>query len=159
MGILFKGAFWFSAVLLALPILDSGEETPDAPSAPTIEMAETLNAIGTAVADIRAICERHPDVCETGGETLAALGYRARDGARIAYEYLDASLADDAQTVAAAPSSEPSNALPADPISTGTVLSGLDPELAAASAELLAAGLSASAALPTPSPAPEPRID
>lgn len=156
MGILFKGAFWFSAVLLALPILESGEETPDAPSAPTIEMAETLSAIGTAVADIRAICDRHPDVCETGGETLVALGYRARDGARIAYEYLDASLAEDSGPIAAAPTAGPSEVIPADLITTGTVL---NPEMAAAGVELLAAGAAISAVLPTPRSGPERAID
>ena len=38
---------------------------------------------------------RNPDVCETGSETFAALGIRAREGARIAYQFLDSQFAGD----------------------------------------------------------------
>ncbi|WP_157928803.1 DUF5330 domain-containing protein [Pararhizobium haloflavum] len=133
MGILVKGAFWFSAVLLTLPIIDTSSEETGADTAPKIEMTQTLSALAVAVADIKAICERHPDVCETGGETLTALGHRARDGARIAYEYLDASLADGEPVETAAEGTEPT-----DPVATGTV-AGLSVEEAIVLGETLVA--------------------
>lgn len=105
MGFLLKGAFWFSVVLLSLPLLESGDTGANEQP---VAVGETIFALGVAIEDIRSMCERHPDVCVTGGETLNALGLRARDGARIAYQYLDTALGDGSGT--------------ADPLATGTVL-------------------------------------
>lgn len=104
MWFLIKSAFWFSVVLISLPLLGGGDsEEASSNQAPPIAVGDTLAAIGVAVEDIRSICERQPAVCETGGNTLTALGHRARDGARIAYTYLDEALADsDAQLAAPA---------------------------------------------------------
>jgi hypothetical protein len=105
MGFLLKGAFWFSVVLLSLPLLESRETSENEQP---LAVGETIFALGVAIEDIRSMCERHPDVCVTGGETLNALGLRARDGARIAYQYLDSALGDGNGA--------------ADPLATGTVL-------------------------------------
>jgi hypothetical protein len=93
MWFLIKGSFWFSLVLITLPVLDSGSrETLE--GAPQLEVGQSMAAAVEALADIKQICERKPDICETGSETFAALGVRAREGARIAYQFLDSKFAD-----------------------------------------------------------------
>ena len=42
-----------------------------------------------AVGDIAGICERKPDVCETGKSALHTIGVRAKASAKIAYDMLD----------------------------------------------------------------------
>lgn len=91
MWFLLKAGFWFSTVLLVLPLFggeQSAQGTPSELSSP-LAFYEAVSAMTVAIDDMRAICERHPDVCETGGEALQALGLQARDGARIALGYLD----------------------------------------------------------------------
>ncbi|EDQ33742.2 hypothetical protein HPDFL43_04795 [Hoeflea phototrophica DFL-43] len=93
MWFLIKGSFWFSLVLIALPVFDSGSrETLE--NAPPLEVGQSMAAAMDAFEDIKQICLRKPDVCETGSETFAALGIRAKEGARIAYEFLDSKFAD-----------------------------------------------------------------
>ena len=41
-----------------------------------------------AVGDIAGICERKPDVCETGKSALHTIGVRAKASAKIAYDML-----------------------------------------------------------------------
>lgn len=93
MWFLIKGSFWFSLVLIALPVFDSGSrETLE--NAPPLEVGQSMAAAMDAFEDIKQICLRKPDVCETGSETFAALGIRAKEGARIAYEFLDSKFTD-----------------------------------------------------------------
>ncbi|WP_139112720.1 DUF5330 domain-containing protein [Hoeflea olei] len=93
MWFLIKGSFWFSLVLITLPFLDSGsKEALD--KAPPLEVGQSVAAAVEAFEDIRQICVRKPDVCATGSETFAALGIRAREGARIAYQFLDSQFSD-----------------------------------------------------------------
>ncbi|MDF1607298.1 DUF5330 domain-containing protein [Hoeflea sp. YIM 152468] len=88
MWFLIKGSFWFSLVLIALPFLDtSSQEALE--QAPPLEVGQSMAAAMEALGDIRQICVRKPEICETGSETFAALGVRAREGARIAYRFLD----------------------------------------------------------------------
>ncbi|MGB3391446.1 MAG: DUF5330 domain-containing protein [Pseudaminobacter sp.] len=85
MGFLIRMAFWFSLVLLALPF-DMGETNSDQPSVGAIQ---AFVAAREAVGDLSGICERKPDVCETGKSALHTVGVRAREAARITYEMLD----------------------------------------------------------------------
>lgn len=93
MWFLIKGSFWFSLVLITLPFLDqsSREALEDAPP---LEVGQSMAATVEAIDDIRQICVRKPEVCQTGSETFAALGTRAKEGARIAYQFLDSKFAD-----------------------------------------------------------------
>lgn len=93
MWFLIKGSFWFSLVLIALPFLDSSSDK-ELEAAPPLEVGHSMAAAMEAFEDIKQICVRKPDICETGSETFAALGSRAKQGARIAYEFLDAKFAD-----------------------------------------------------------------
>ena len=93
MWFLIKGSFWFSLVLIALPLLDSNSREA-LEDAPPLEVGQSMAAAVEALQDIRQICVRKPDICETGSETFAALGVRAKEGARIAYQFLDSKFAD-----------------------------------------------------------------
>lgn len=85
MGFLIRMGFWFSLVLLLLP-LHSGEGSDDAPSVSPIQ---AFFAARDAFGDVAGICERKPDICETGKSALQTIGVRARESARMAYEILD----------------------------------------------------------------------
>ncbi|MBN9244198.1 MAG: DUF5330 domain-containing protein [Mesorhizobium sp.] len=85
MGFLIKAAFWFSLVLLALPLGTSGNGTDQ----PSVGPLEALAAAREAVGDIAGICERKPDVCVTGKSALYTIATRARETARIAGSMLD----------------------------------------------------------------------
>jgi hypothetical protein len=110
MGFLIRLAFWFSLVLLALPL----NVAPDEQGRESVNPLQALLAAREAVGDIAGICERKPDVCETGASAVHTISERARQTARIA-----AALVEDAPA-------EPANATPtgsiepAAPIATPT---------------------------------------
>lgn len=91
MFFLIRTAFWFSLVLLFLPIWPSSDGTDAQP----VGAIQALSAAQRAVGDLAGICERQPEVCETGKEAAHTIGVRARESARMAYEILDSQLADD----------------------------------------------------------------
>lgn len=117
MWFLIKAGFWFSLVLVLLPFLDPSSETSE--TGPKVEIGETFKIAGEAIAYIRNICVEKPDVCERGAETFSALGHRASEGARIAYEFLDARFG-----------AEPDNG-----VKTGTVHPGSDKAMQALPAD------------------------
>ncbi len=85
MGFLIRAAFWFSLVLLALP-LGTG---PDEAGQPSVGPLQALVAARDAVGDIAGICERKPDVCVTGKSAMHTITARARETARIAAAMLE----------------------------------------------------------------------
>ncbi|PWJ85343.1 hypothetical protein C7441_103199 [Pseudaminobacter salicylatoxidans] len=90
MGFLLRMAFWFSLVLLALPFNFGGEDSDQ----PSVGAVQAFMAVREAIGDLSNICERKPDVCETGKSALHTVGVRAREAARIAYELLDSQLGE-----------------------------------------------------------------
>lgn len=46
---------------------------------------EMAAMVGQVAADMRDICIRHPDICETGGDFLSYAGSKAREGIVVAY--------------------------------------------------------------------------
>ncbi|WP_275791052.1 DUF5330 domain-containing protein [Pararhizobium gei] len=98
MWFLIKGTFWFSLVLVLLPFLDvSSSQTLE--NGPKVDVGETMSAATEAFGYISALCAEKPDVCVKGAETFVALGHRAREGARIAYLFLDDQFAPASDTV------------------------------------------------------------
>ena len=95
MWFLVKAAFWFTVVLLLLPLAEPAKETASDPVA-RVNVGAGVEAAASALDDLTGLCARRPDVCRTGGETLSALGIRARDGARVAYQLLDGQFGADA---------------------------------------------------------------
>ncbi|MCK7612741.1 DUF5330 domain-containing protein [Roseibium sediminicola] len=59
-----------------------------------VDPVSAFLAAQATVSDIGGFCGRNPQACETGGNALTAIGSRARDGARIVYEFLDTQIAD-----------------------------------------------------------------
>jgi len=78
-------AFWFSLVLLALPLGVGSDED----GRQSVGPIQALFAAREAVGDIAGICERKPDVCETGKSAMHTIGVRARETAKIAAAMLD----------------------------------------------------------------------
>lgn len=48
-------------------------------------MFELASVVGATISDIRGLCDRRPDVCETGGEMISYAASQAREGLVIAY--------------------------------------------------------------------------
>lgn len=88
MWFLIKGGFWFSMVLVLLPIFDRGS-SQRLENGPKVEFSDAFSAATGAYEYVSALCVEKPDVCEKGSETFTAMGHRAREGARLAYEFLD----------------------------------------------------------------------
>jgi Family of unknown function (DUF5330) len=98
MWFLIKGTFWFSLVLVLLPFLDpSSSATLE--KGPKVDVGDTMSAATEAFGYISALCVQKPDVCEKGAETFVALGHRAREGAKIAYLFLDQQFAEPSDAV------------------------------------------------------------
>ena len=85
MGFLLRTAFWLSLVLLLLPIGFSDKNGEE----PSVGAFQAFLAAREALGDLGGICERKPEVCETGKSALHTVGIRAREAARIAFEMLD----------------------------------------------------------------------
>ncbi|TIO06440.1 DUF5330 domain-containing protein [Mesorhizobium sp.] len=101
MGFLTRMAFWFSLVLLALPLNVGSDEAGHQSVGPI----QALFAAREAVGDIAGICERKPDVCETGKSAMHTITARARETAKIAAAMLDDKTAepDTATTTGSVP--------------------------------------------------------
>ncbi|OBZ96448.1 hypothetical protein ADU59_06335 [Pararhizobium polonicum] len=121
MWFLIKGTFWFSLVLVLLPFLDpSSSSTLE--KGPKVDVGDTVSAATEAFGYISALCTEKPDVCIKGTETFVALGHRAREGARIAYLFLDQQFAE-----------------PSDAVTTGTVAATEQPAVDVTAAEQVSA--------------------
>lgn len=129
MWFLIKGAFWCSMTLVVLSFFSS-QPQEDTAGGPRLEMGDAIAAATDAYQYLSAICTEKPDVCEKGAETFQALGERAREGALVAYQLLDAQFAGDeavAENKPARPAltaeAAPEKAEPvADVVTTGTVV-------------------------------------
>lgn len=108
MRFLLKAAFWFCLVLIVLPFLNR-ESSEKLEHGSQMEIGDTFSAANEAFQYIGAMCIHKPDICEKGAETFVALGHRAREGARIAYEFLNTQF------------SETDAGAPDDEVRTGTI--------------------------------------
>ncbi|MDH0615284.1 MULTISPECIES: DUF5330 domain-containing protein [unclassified Agrobacterium] len=129
MWFLIKGTFWFSLVLVALSYFGSSNDPAKEPSA--FDLPSAVSAAGEAYRYVSAICIEKPDVCVKGAETFHALGERAKEGAKVAYELLDKQLASGEKPADVAAETEKLTAAPVvsvefpgntDMLKTGTVI-------------------------------------
>ncbi|AGB70483.1 MULTISPECIES: DUF5330 domain-containing protein [Rhizobium] len=88
MWFLIRAGFWFSLVLMFLPIFAKPEGAPRPAGEATLQVSDAISAASGVVQYVGAMCNEKPDVCAKGGETLTALGYQVGDGARVAYDML-----------------------------------------------------------------------
>ena len=95
MWFLFKTSVVFGMGLVVLSYFST--HTPDAGDAGAnqLQLAEAISAASGAYSYISSICTEKPDVCEKGGEAFVALTARAKEGARVAFEFLDKQLAEE----------------------------------------------------------------
>lgn len=105
MWFLIKGSFWFGLVLVVLSVFSS--ENPDNAGHTQLQLSDAFTAASGAYDYLTGMCAEKPEVCTKGGETLTALGYRAREGARVAYELLDSQFKGDNSNMASAKSAVP----------------------------------------------------
>ena len=125
MWFLIKGSFWFSLVLVALSFF--GPPSTEDASAPRLELSDAFSAATQAYEYVSALCLEKPDVCEKGAETFTALGHRAREGAKVAYELLDrqfggsGDITDEAAPPAELAAGEADDKPASDTVITGTV--------------------------------------
>ncbi|MDP9808806.1 hypothetical protein J2W42_001648 [Rhizobium tibeticum] len=92
MWFLIKGSFWFGLVLVLLSFF-SGESSTG--PQPKLQVSDAFVAATGAYDYVTGMCGEKPEVCVKGAETMTALGHRAREGARVAYELLDSRFGDD----------------------------------------------------------------
>ena len=105
MGFMIRMAFWFSLVLLMLPLDPASED-----GGPRVSPLQAFFAAREAVGDLAGICERKPDVCVTGKAAMHTITVRAREGARIALDMIDenpAAPTDAATTGSVVPTPKP----------------------------------------------------
>jgi len=112
MRLLIKGSFWFGLVLVLLPLFSSESSTRLA-NDPQVQFSDAFTAVSGAYDYITGMCGEKPEVCSKGGETLTALGYRAREGARVAYQLIDSQLSGDAKDKPSAKIAEAAGAVAA----------------------------------------------
>lgn len=90
-----RTAFWISAVVLLLPAgQDSMSENPAEPQHTNVSATQTIGAAVSAVGDIANICERKPEICETGAAAWNVFQRKAQHGASLLYDWVQGS--DDA---------------------------------------------------------------
>jgi len=82
---LLKTLFWLSLVILLIP---AGQATISAGRG-EISKFEMLSAAKAVWNDFSTFCERNQETCETGNQLVAQFGDKARNGAKMLYEYLD----------------------------------------------------------------------
>ncbi|MBX4869490.1 DUF5330 domain-containing protein [Rhizobium bangladeshense] len=99
MWFLIKGSFWFGLVLVLLSVF-STEGSDKLADGPQLQLSDAFLAASGAYDYLTGMCSERPEVCAKGTETLTALGYRAREGARVAYELLDSQFTDEQTTTA-----------------------------------------------------------
>lgn len=94
MWFLIKGTFWFTLVLVALSFF-SGGPAEESEAKPQFDVTNAVSAAAGVYQYLSKLCFEKPEVCEKGAETLTALGERARDGAHVAFEFLDKQLSEE----------------------------------------------------------------
>lgn len=132
MYFLIRMAFWFSLVLVMLPLF-STQSTQRLEGDPKVEFSDAFSAASGAYEYLSAMCSEKPDVCVKSAETFTALGHRAREGARVAYEFLDSKFGDEEPAKAVTALQQPMPPMPAEPVAgqhadnvvTGTVVTGV----------------------------------
>ncbi|MBX6426451.1 MAG: DUF5330 domain-containing protein [Variibacter sp.] len=104
MFFLLRVAFWLSIVVLLLPTGQTGQTQKT--SEPAIGAADAVSAAAAALSDMRQFCTRQPEACTVGAQAAHAFGQKAQAGAKMVYDFLTETLAQepaDAAAKAAAP--------------------------------------------------------
>jgi hypothetical protein len=98
MWFLIKTSMVFTMGLVVLSYFSSAPEAPVQSEAGQLQISDAISAATEAYGYVSALCIEKPEVCEKGSETFTAIAIRAKEGARVAYEFLDRQLASEAET-------------------------------------------------------------
>jgi len=119
---LFKSAFFLTLIFVAIAFLTPHpDQNNQDETAGSYSALDALFVVRNTMADLGNFCERNPETCETGKSFFGSLGAKARDGARITYEFLDAKFGSASQSPSSGaktghtghtPSSQPDQPLP-----------------------------------------------
>jgi len=97
---LFKSILFLTLIFVAITFLaphhDHNSQNTKAGS--YYNTFDALLAVHNTVTDLGNFCERTPRTCKTGKSFIGLLGVKARDGARIAYEFLDSQFSNAPQS-------------------------------------------------------------
>lgn len=95
MWFLFKTSVVFGMGLVVLSYFSTHTPSAEEGTANQLQLAEAISAASGAYSYISSLCTEKPEVCEKGGEAFVALTARAKEGARVAFEFLDKQLAEE----------------------------------------------------------------
>lgn len=109
-----RAVFWLSLVVAFIPVNPSDLKEDQRP----VSALETVGLAQSVVEDVAAFCTRNMGTCETGGQLVSQMGIKAREGARIAYTWLDKRYGPETQALAATDAVEGEST---DPVETGAV--------------------------------------
>jgi hypothetical protein len=83
MRFLIKLGLLIAVVFMIFP-LAGGQKGASGPNT-----ADAIVAARETISDLSSFCQRQPDVCRTGKAALQRAGVGAREGAKLAYDYLN----------------------------------------------------------------------
>lgn len=93
MWFIIRTSFWFSLVLLALPLGAPREDGT------RVGLAEAVIAASGAASDLNGFCERQSGTCETGRKLASEVTARAQTALRFASDYMDTDAATKELTI------------------------------------------------------------
>lgn len=85
---LLKTVFWLSLLILLIP---AGKEA-STEGRGVVSASEVISAVRAVWDDLSAFCDRNQETCETGSRLAARFGDKARNGAKVLYEFVDEEL-------------------------------------------------------------------
>lgn len=116
MWFLIKSTVFLMMTLVVLSFFSTDDSGSNRLSA--AGMTDAVISAGEIVHYMSGICVEKPEVCVKGAQTIALLGERTREGAKVAYQLLEGQFGDGTD-VAKAPSAAQDAVT--DKISTGTI--------------------------------------
>jgi hypothetical protein len=80
-----RAGFWLALVIALIPVNPADLE----PGQRSISTLETVGLAKSVANDITGFCIRNEETCATGSVLISQMGAKAREGARLAYTWLD----------------------------------------------------------------------
>lgn len=92
MMFLIRTAFWLSLVIMLIPVDSSQPTGSEAADAAPVGAGEAADAAEATLSDVGGFCTRNPGACDVGARIGTTFMLKARAGARMVYEFIDAKL-------------------------------------------------------------------
>jgi len=105
-----RTAFWLGLVIALIPV--RADDLPEGER--PVSTLETVGLAKSVVGDVATFCNRNEQTCDTGSLLISQMGLKAREGARIAYVWLDEQFGAESADAA-------SDDAALDPVETGSL--------------------------------------